>query len=262
MPKKSVLIVSAVVLIAVVAVVIWNQQADQPPPEPVAAPTPPPVIAPPPEPVSLPEPEIMAAPEIPDIVVVAPPPSVENSDSQVLLAVADFAPKLSQWLLPNEQIRKWVLAVDLMADGKLPKRYRPVDFPMDKFATGKQGEQTVITDSNFSRMNAIVETVTTIDPAVLASYYKEWLPTLEKAYREQGKSDSFDQRLQQTISQVLAADGLEKTPELVRPGVLYQYADKNLEQASDVEKLLWRMGPENTEQLQAYLRELRNQLAE
>jgi hypothetical protein len=261
MPNKNVIIVSAVVIIAAVAAVVWYQSS-QPAPTPIAEPTPPPAVISPPEPISLPEPEIVIEPEIPDSTVVAPPPNVENSDSQVLLAVADFAPKLSQWLLPNEQIRKWVLAVDLMADGKLPKRYRPIDFPMDKFATAKQGEQTTTTEENYSRMNTLIDTVIRIDPAVLASYYKEWLPTLEKAYREQGKPDSFDQRFQQTISQVLASDNLEQAPELVRPSVLYQYADKNLEQASDVEKLLWRMGPENTEQLQAYLRELRSQLAE
>lgn len=261
MPKNSALIVIAIVVIAVIGAAVWYKSSQQAP-TPIAAPAPPPVKVRPPEPVSLPpEPEIVAEPQIPEIPVVPPPASIDNSDTQVLLAVADFAPKLSQWLLPNEQIRKWVLAVDLMADGKLPKRYRPVDFPMDKFATAKQGEQTIVKDDNYGRMNAIVETVISIEPAVLARYYKEWLPTLEKAYREQGKPDSFDQRLQQTISQVLAADSLDKTPELVRPSVLYQYADKNLEQASDVEKLLWRMGPENTEQLQAYLRELRNQLA-
>lgn len=82
--------------------------------------------------------------------------------------------------------------------------------------------------------------------------YREWLPILEKAYSEQGKPDTFDQRARQTISQVLGAEQLSDTPALTRPSVLYRYADETLEQASDVDKLLWRMGPENSAQLQDF----------
>ena len=57
--------------------------------------------------------------------LVAPPVSLEGSDVQVKEAVLDFAPAMASWLLPDQQIRKWVLLVDLMAEGKLPRRYRP-----------------------------------------------------------------------------------------------------------------------------------------
>lgn len=193
----------------------------------------------------------------PDVTIVGPPNIIDNSDPQVLLAIAEFAPKLSAWLLPSEQIRKWVLAIDLMADGNLPKRYRPIDYPMDAFAITKQEDSIKTAETNFQRANDILNVVTAIDPKTLARYYKEWLPILEKAYREQGKPDTFNQRFRQTISQVLAATPLDTKPELIRPGVFYQYADERLEKASEVEKLLWRMGENNTERLQSYLRDLR-----
>ncbi len=39
-------------------------------------------------------------PEIPKPVIVNPPPTLDGSDAQVLLAIADLSPTLSQWLIP------------------------------------------------------------------------------------------------------------------------------------------------------------------
>jgi len=213
--------------------------------------------SPQPEPVEVIEEPVDALPPI-----IATPLTLEQSDARVLLAVADFSPKLAQWLLPEEQLRKWVLAVDLMADGKLPKRYRPLDYPMARFVVTQQGLETVANKDNMLRMSTIIKTVTSIDPKILARYYHQWLPILEAAYSEQGKPDTFDQRFRQTISRILGAEPLSEIDNIAlsRPSVLYRYTDPNLEQASDVEKLLWRMGPDNSEQLQYFLRELRYEL--
>ena len=205
------------------------------------------------------EPEPIVIEPIVEIVIA--PAALENSDPQVLLAVADFSPLLAQWLLPEEQLRKWVLAVDKVANGKLPKRYRPIDYPMSKFAIENGADEAVLSDKNYPRMNDLIAATITIDPQLLARYYQNWLPILEKAYDEQGRSDSFDQRFLQAISQILAASPLTEEPMLVRPSVLYRYADSDQENASDVEKLLWRMGPDNAEKVQNFLREFRNQLS-
>ncbi len=194
--------------------------------------------------------------------LVAAPSTLDDSDSQFLLAISDVAPTLAQWLIPKEQLRKWVMTVDLLAQGKLPKRYRPVDFPIDKFITEKNGSKQQLSDANFQRMQPIIQTVISIDPSLLAGYYQLWLPILEKAYSELGEKGTFDQRLQTAIALILDADQLDSSPTLSRPSVLFQYSDAALERASDVEKILWRMGPENSGKIQFFLRELRSQLSE
>lgn len=215
------------------------------------------------------EPEVEEPVTAPLPPIVPPPAKLDDSDSQVLLAVTEVSADFAQWLIPEQQIRKWVLAIDLMADGKLPRRYRPLNFPMSKFSVKASAEQTnnvingdkfIAVNDNHKRMNAIINSLSKIDPALLARYYKQWLPILEQAYSEQGKPGSFNQRFLQTISQVLAVNQLSNNPTLVRPKVLYRYADKSLEQASDIEKLLWRMGPDNSLQLQFFLRELRTHI--
>jgi hypothetical protein len=97
-------------------------------------------------------------------------------------------------------------------------------------------------------------------PAKLADYYYSWLPLLEKAYRELGKKGSFDARFKHAIDNVLAAKSLPAEPELKLPSVMYQYQDKSLEAASDIDKLMWRLGFENTNNIQQYLRDLKSRL--
>lgn len=232
--------------------VVAEQNEPEPAPQPILR-EPPPPVAEPAEPVAMPAPA-------PKPVVVEAPITLDGSDELVLEAVADLSSTLGQWLLPREQIRKWVLAVDIIAEGKLPKRYRPIDYPVGKFKTIETDQNIVLDQSNYQRSDTLIAVLIAIEPAKLANYYQQWLPLLEKAYREQGKPYTFDSRFKQAISQVLAVSPQTETPVLVHPSVLYKYADEKLEKASDIEKLLWRMGPDNAEELQGYLREIRYQL--
>jgi len=273
----------AVIVIALIIIIAWSQGPQQstvditatlPAVAPVAAPaaiaepTPPPSPAPAVEIV----PPVVAIepPQAPtEIVLAAPPPAVlQQSDSQVLLAVADFAPRLAQWLLPSDQLRKWVLTVDLMADGKLPSRYRPVDYPLSPFQVERQNALPIapgqdsgkLATANYSRLQDIITVVLATEPAKLAQYYQQWLPLLEQAYRELGKRGSFDARFRRALDKTLAVQPLTKSPRLIQPSVLYQYADKSLEDADDIEKLLWRMGAGNGIKIQDFLRELRSHM--
>jgi len=271
----------AVIIIALIIIIAWTQgpqQSAQDTPvtlpaaivEPVAPPPiPVPVaeIAPPVAEIEQPLPALPALPA--EIVLAAPPPTtLQHSDSQVLLAVADFAPQLAQWLLPSDQLRKWVLTVDLMADGKLPSRYRPINYPLSPFQVERQNAQPVTpgqasgqpATANYSRLQGIIDVVLATEPTTLAEYYRQWLPLLEQAYRELGKKDSFDARFRRALDKALAAQPLAKRPSLIRPSVLYQYADKSLEDANDIEKLLWRMGADNGTKIQGFLRELRTRM--
>ena len=261
----------SIIVIAAVGIGTLNLLQTEPEPQTPATPTPvdkpQPIVRKQPEPIKPIEedwstPETVTEPVEPEVTIVTAPETLENSDPQFLLAITDLSPTLKQWLLPTEQIRKWVLTVDQMADGKLPKRYRPVDYPMEKFAVTSAGENKVSAEDNQARMDLLIKTITAIPPEKMAQYYQEWLPLLNEAYAEQGKGNNFNQRFQQAISQVLAAQPLPQQATLIRPSVLYQFEDPALEKANDVEKILWRLGEENTEMIQDYLRQLRHQLEE
>jgi hypothetical protein len=197
--------------------------------------------------------------------IVPPPRTLDNSDSQVKLAVADLAPDMAEWLASDQQLRKWVLAIDLMADGHVPKQYRPLSFPIARFEPAVFGSeadaQFSMKPESFTRADVVIKLLTAIDPDLLAQYYRSWSPILEKAYAEQGKKDKFDQRLRATLQHVIDVKPLDASPVLKkRGGVLYVYADDKLEAASDVEKMLWRLGPDNSTKLQAFAQQLQQHL--
>ena len=203
-------------------------------------------------------PEVVSAPQHP---IVPPPLSLDGSDSQVKLAFTDLAPDMAKWMVSDQQLRKWVLAIDLMADGDVPKQYRPLSIPIAHFEPDVQGvepaQQFFMKPDGFARTNLVVTLFTAIDPDTLVQYYKAWLPILEKAYQEQGKKDTFDRRFRMALQRVIDARPLGVTPALAkRGGVIYVYADSQLESASDVEKMLWRMGPDNGAKVQAFLKQV------
>ena len=60
--------------------------------------------------------------------------------------------------------------------------------------------------------------------------------------------------------QILDVPILEGDVQLVRPKVLYQYADPGLETLSPLQKQVLRAGPQNVDRLQHYLVRLRGAL--
>ncbi|MDX1692466.1 MAG: DUF3014 domain-containing protein [Ketobacteraceae bacterium] len=199
-------------------------------------------------------------PPQPDFEVIAPPETLDDSDTRVKEALVDLAPGLTKWLVPEEQVRKWVLAVDMLADGRLPKRYRPMIYPMDKFKAKEYGDISVMEDANYERLSPLLDTVTSINVDLLAAYYRSWRPLLEQAYRQQGEPGTFEERLVQAIDRFLKVQPLKEKGVLVRPHVFYEYQDEALEEASDIEKLVWRMGEENANRLKDYARAFKEKI--
>lgn len=183
--------------------------------------------------------------------------NLDGSDQSLKAAVSDFAPPLLQWLIPGDQIRKWVMLIDQIANGELPKDYLPLNYSMMPFKATQDDEKWIVDPSNYARANTLIDIIAAIPPPRVAPYYRAWYPLLDKAYRELGRGDGFDKRLRMAIDRVLAVKSLSVQPKLIRPGVYYQYADPQYENASAVEKLMWRLGPDNTERLQEFLRRLR-----
>lgn len=184
------------------------------------------------------------------------PFELDHSDGQARAAAADIAARFAQWLTPEEQVRKWVALVDQIADGKLPEKNRPLHYPMAKFAVQRDGDKMLLDPADYARADQLIDTVTAIPVESLAAYYHAWRPLLDKAYAELGGRGGFDKRLRAALARVESVHSLTTQPELVQPVVYYKFADSTLEEASDVEKLMWRLGPANTQKLQDYLHKL------
>jgi hypothetical protein len=190
-------------------------------------------------------------------VLIPPPEDLNDSDAAFLAVVASVNEELPPLLSAHEQIRKWVLLVNLAADGKTSLEHRPFKLPYRKFLVVEKGDRVFLNPANYDRYSALVETVTQIPPQTLVSYFRFWQPLLERAYNDIGEPAAFDSRVEAALEQVLAAPVLEGEIELEPPtSVMYRYKSKEHEQASAIHKWLWRTGPDNMRKLQAYFREV------
>lgn len=201
---------------------------------------------------------------------VAPLPILNDSDSSVLAALQQLRGEgLLQLLVPQEVIRKFVLAVNNVAEGKVIHEYRPVVSPAPPFIAetfsvtveGTPADQERVSPKNFQRYEPYVTTLALIDSDAAVAVYRRFYPLMEEAFRELGlKKPNFHSVLIAAIDNVLAAPDAQGDLLLVRPKVFYQYADPALEQLPQTHKLMLRMGPENARSVKASLRQLRARL--
>ena len=92
-------------------------------------------------------------------------------------------------------------------------------------------------------------------------YRQDWLryyPLFQEAYEYLGyPSAYFNDRLIDVIDHLLATPVVDGPIRLVRPHVLYKYADPDLEALSAGRKALIRIGPDNANRVKQKLREIR-----
>ena len=95
----------------------------------------------------------------------------------------------------------------------------------------------------------------------LVAFYLYYYPLIQTAYEDLGyPSAYFNDRLIDVIDQLLRTPVTSGQIRLVRPRVLYKYADPDLEALSAGQKVLIRIGPHNASRVKKKLRELRRGL--
>ncbi len=217
-----------------------------------------PEVAPPPVEVEAPEPEPEATESLVQL------PSLNNSDSFVLEQVRSLqnGVQLAQLMTDQQLIRRFVVLVENVSRGSMPQTELPY--------RGMQGEMPVTTldeglyamdDAAFARFDQIIDTFVAIDTDAAMGLYRLLSPLFQQAYAEIGyRNQSFDDTLQAAIRTVLQTSNHDGPLQLVKPSVMYLYADASLENLNAVEKQLIRLGPENTAKLKAKLRQFADRL--
>lgn len=191
-------------------------------------------------------------------------PPLNNSDSFVLsrLAGMELGATLLRLITPDELIRKFVMFVDNVAIGELPLLDYPVR-PVGQDMPVREVDDNlyVMETAAHRRFDTLIDTLIALDVNHAMRIYRGLRPLFHEAYAELGYPDpDFDAVLVQAIDTVLNARQVEGPYQLIKPRVMYQFAESEIESLTPVEKQLLRMGPENTDKLQQQLREYRRQL--
>ena len=115
--------------------------------------------------------------------------------------------------------------------------------------------------SAHERFDTVVDTFTSLDTDASYALYRLLSPLFQQAYAEIGfRNQSFDDTLRAAINNILRAEEVEGPYQLVKPSVMYLYADASIENLQEVHKLLIRMGPENAAKIKAKLQEFSERL--
>jgi len=113
-------------------------------------------------------------------------------------------------------------------------------------------------ERNAARYAPAMAALQGLDMPALAQLYRHHYALFQRAYQDLGYPQGyFNDRLVVVIDELLATPTPKAPIELVRPNVMWQFADADLEARSAGQKLLLRVGTANAAIVRGKLTELR-----
>ena len=192
-------------------------------------------------------------------------PPLDESDSYFALALIDlFGPELEALLNDEGLIDKTVASTDNLTRSRVSEKIRPVGRLSENFVASAAGSNGpfYLSPDNYARYDGLVNMLSGADVDAIVETYRRFYPLAQEAYTRLGYPDSyFNDRAIAVIDHLLATPEPEQPVRLVRPHVLYEYADPGLEALSGGQKLLLRMGPDHAARVKAVLSEIRTRIA-
>lgn len=244
--------------LVLLALIVYN--AIGPPEQKVAVR--PPISTKPSPPAQRAEPEIRHP--VPEVPAEKPLPALEASDAAMKDSLAKLLGDSALIKLPvlKDFVRRVVATIDNLTRRTAAPRLWPLKPALGKFMVSGNDEHPTIAASNAKRYAIYVRLAEAIDSAKLAAFYFKYYPLFQQAYSDLGYPKGyFNDRLIEVIDHLLETPELEGSVALVRPKVLYLYADPGLESRSAGQKILMRTGAENTRRIKVKLREIRGEIA-
>jgi hypothetical protein len=190
----------------------------------------------------------------------APLPELAGSDVPLRAALSQIssADAVKDFLVPQDLIRKLVVTIDNLPRQKIAVEKRPANPVSGAFLADGDELHATLDERNFERYKPMVAVVKRLDAQQLGALYIHYYPLFQQSYQNLGYPNGyFNDRLVEVIDNLLATPDPKGPVELVRPNVMYIYADPAFEKRPAGQKLLIRMGPENAKAIKAKLIELR-----
>jgi hypothetical protein len=187
-------------------------------------------------------------------------PDLEHSDAelQAALPAAIGAAAVKAYLEHENLVRRIVVTVDNIPRQKIPVERRPVRRVGGVFRADGDELHATLDTANFARYQPYVTVVRNLDVNGFMQIYVRFYPLLQRAYENLGYPKGyFNDRLVESIDVLLATPQVDGPIDLVRPNVMYEFADPALEARPAGQKLMLRMGPDNAAAVKAKLTELR-----
>lgn len=247
-------VVALLVVVAAGGGIAWWLLREAPEPEPAPAAE---------EPASVDSAPEVVEPEVEEEPLELPP--LEASDEVVRRLVSGLSsqPVLASWLATEDLVESFVVVVDNVAVGVVPRSQVDSLAPEGPFrATEGEDGPPRVDPASWERYDPAAAVVASLDTRGTAELYRRLRPLIDEAARERlgYGAERFDRTLRRAILHLLETPVPAAPPALERQTISYHYADPRLEELSTAQKHLLRMGPENQRRVQAQLRALAREL--
>jgi hypothetical protein len=251
MVNKPMIVVAAVVVVAGLGTAYYFHKRNAELSHPAVV-NPPPAAPPAGPPIENPVPGTPSAAQV-------PLPALNDSDPAIKDALgAALGNDAMQYLVPESIIRHLVVTIDNLPRQKAPAAKRPTVSLGGPFLAQGDELHATLDPKNYARYQPMVNAVGKLDMQRVADVYLRFYPLFQSAYQDLGYPNGyFNDRLVAVIDLLLAAPEPSGPIELLRPNVMYTFADPTLEALPAGQKMLIRMGPENAAVIKSKLKELR-----
>lgn len=190
-------------------------------------------------------------------------PNLANSDpfirDQALTLTEGM--NVNNLLISKNIAQQFAVFVDNFAQGDLLRNTSVLKGPTERFTATDISGKTYLNPDSYHRYDIYANLISRLNTDKLVSMYKLLYPLFEEAFNDLGYTNiSFNERLHQAIQEVLDAPIIEDPIELSSVSVNYQFVDPRLENLPPAQKLMIRMGPENTRKIKSVFRDLKDKL--
>lgn len=191
-------------------------------------------------------------------------PGLDESDQMVRESLSTLSDTSiwRTWLGTAQPVRKFVQFMENLSRGKVPHKYFRFMAPSGRFKVDDgSNDQYVLNAEGYRRYDRITQCIDSLDAGSVVSVYTTLEPLIQAAWSEMNPDQSannhaFDEILLSAIKKVQTAPAIHDEIRLIRPSVMYKYADPKLERLNAVSKQMIRMGPRNTRIIQKKLDEI------
>jgi Protein of unknown function (DUF3014) len=197
--------------------------------------------------------------ESPGAPLAFPPVALADSDAAVrqFATALSGSPEFAKWLLTKDLVRKFVVAVDNVANGLSPKPH--VDFfsPAGGFRVARTKKGTFIDAAAYARYEPLAAVAASVDAGAAVRLYRAAKPLLDEAYRDLGYPGvDFEETFVRAMAELLGTPVVDGPIGVEQKILSYAMTDASLEALSPAQKQLLRMGPRGVRAVQGKVREL------
>jgi len=188
-----------------------------------------------------------------------PPVELDRSDDFVRQLAKQISshPRIALWLQSKDLIRRFVAAVDNIANGLSPRAHIDFFHPPGEFVVTQKGDVLIADPAGYGRYDTVADVFVSLDIQQCVSLFRALKPLCQEAYRDLGyPGEDFEQTFLRAIAELLDTPVVEGDIILEKSVFNYVMLDPELESLSDAKKHLLRMGPDNVGAIQAKMREI------